>query len=712
MEIDPAARDSAKRQPRATLRNDRRGRGTAPNRDPAAFEWQDPQRGSLRRPRALEDIAWTSDWQDRYYASADGLQALLPRLRARRGRPLPVLCLPGLTRNSRDFDQPRRFACGTRRRVLCADLRGRGRSQHDPNWQNYHPGTYLQDIARLLDRCGRRTCGRSAARRSAASSRCCYAATQPQMPAARDPERHRPRGRPRRPRSASRPTSDATPRDQLGRGGSQIVRATYELALPDLTDEHWARVRAPQLHGGRRRAAARRRSGRRRGRSRRAGWRPRRTCGRSSPRCGRSRRWCSGARRPTSCRAPPSSACAREKPDLVRVDVPNRGHAAAARRARSAVARSTRSSRSCPDPMADDRPARGGVTPCAAVMAACADSHAGTPGARRLAATSLALLAPLGWPFELFAHFRRATRGGRRCCCCWPRAASARAVRPGSPCARSCCWTCAAARAAQPSADAPPASCDGPAFTVATVNLQFDNAAPRAIPRVAAGHPADDRPAAGSHGAWADAIARAATPYPYASVATREDPYGIGVLSRWPIAEVRHCARSTLAGDGVPSAGRRPAHALAGAAGAKSRDRVLDAAAAEVAGPGSDSVLLGDLNLTPYAPAFTRLLEHPACATSSATGAGARPGRPASGPSRCAIDHVLVPRSSCVIRAEIGPSIGSDHRPVLVDAAPALSGSELLSKPNPAATAARRSGWNAGSRMRISVARRGPARRS
>ena len=37
------------------------------------------------------------------------------------------------------------------RRVLSPDLRGRGRSQHDPNWQNYHPGTYLADLARLLE---------------------------------------------------------------------------------------------------------------------------------------------------------------------------------------------------------------------------------------------------------------------------------------------------------------------------------------------------------------------------------------------------------------------------------------------------------------------------------------------------------------------------------------------------------------------------------
>jgi pimeloyl-ACP methyl ester carboxylesterase len=40
------------------------------------------------------------------------------------------------------------------RRVLCADLRGRGLSQHDPNWKNYHPGTYVGDIALLLKDAG------------------------------------------------------------------------------------------------------------------------------------------------------------------------------------------------------------------------------------------------------------------------------------------------------------------------------------------------------------------------------------------------------------------------------------------------------------------------------------------------------------------------------------------------------------------------------
>lgn len=61
----------------------------------------------------------------------------------------PVLCLGGLFRNARDFHGLARRLAGERR-VLCPDLRGRGRSDYDPEWRNYHPGTYLNDIAQLL----------------------------------------------------------------------------------------------------------------------------------------------------------------------------------------------------------------------------------------------------------------------------------------------------------------------------------------------------------------------------------------------------------------------------------------------------------------------------------------------------------------------------------------------------------------------------------
>jgi pimeloyl-ACP methyl ester carboxylesterase len=61
----------------------------------------------------------------------------------------PVLCLPGLTRNSKDFEDLA-LHLSPRYRVICPDLRGRGLSAPDPVWQNYHPGTYLADLAGLV----------------------------------------------------------------------------------------------------------------------------------------------------------------------------------------------------------------------------------------------------------------------------------------------------------------------------------------------------------------------------------------------------------------------------------------------------------------------------------------------------------------------------------------------------------------------------------
>ncbi len=90
-----------------------------------------------------------TSWVDRYFTSADGLRLYYRDYTPAEPGRVPVLCLPGLTRNSRDFES---IAARIRqtRRVLCADLRGRGLSQHDPEWRNYHPGTYVGDIARLL----------------------------------------------------------------------------------------------------------------------------------------------------------------------------------------------------------------------------------------------------------------------------------------------------------------------------------------------------------------------------------------------------------------------------------------------------------------------------------------------------------------------------------------------------------------------------------
>ena len=65
----------------------------------------------------------------------------------------PVLCLPGLARNSKDFH---RLAArlSADRWVVCPDYRGRGRSDYDPDSDNYQPATYLSDLRHLLAAAG------------------------------------------------------------------------------------------------------------------------------------------------------------------------------------------------------------------------------------------------------------------------------------------------------------------------------------------------------------------------------------------------------------------------------------------------------------------------------------------------------------------------------------------------------------------------------
>ena len=61
----------------------------------------------------------------------------------------PVVCLPGLTRNSADFHElALRFS--SERRVIALDYRGRGQSSYDPRPQNYQPEVYAADVLHLL----------------------------------------------------------------------------------------------------------------------------------------------------------------------------------------------------------------------------------------------------------------------------------------------------------------------------------------------------------------------------------------------------------------------------------------------------------------------------------------------------------------------------------------------------------------------------------
>jgi pimeloyl-ACP methyl ester carboxylesterase len=87
---------------------------------------------------------------DHFYRSADGLKLHCRIYPAGRAGTLPVVCLPGLTRNGRDFAVLARHL-QARHEVIAVDLRGRGSSEWDRDPSRYQPLNYVQDIWSLLE---------------------------------------------------------------------------------------------------------------------------------------------------------------------------------------------------------------------------------------------------------------------------------------------------------------------------------------------------------------------------------------------------------------------------------------------------------------------------------------------------------------------------------------------------------------------------------
>ena len=94
-----------------------------------------------------------SEYRDAYWWSNDGLRLHYrdyagPGAGSDGGRPA-LLCLPGLTRNARDF-APLAERLAGHWRLICPDLRGRAESAYAKDPMSYVPLTYLQDLERLL----------------------------------------------------------------------------------------------------------------------------------------------------------------------------------------------------------------------------------------------------------------------------------------------------------------------------------------------------------------------------------------------------------------------------------------------------------------------------------------------------------------------------------------------------------------------------------
>ena len=87
-------------------------------------------------------------YENKYWWSNDGLRLHYRDYPGDETHP-PILCLPGLTRNARDYDALAARLAG-RWRVIAVDFRGRGDSAYAKDPMTYVPLTYVQDVEALL----------------------------------------------------------------------------------------------------------------------------------------------------------------------------------------------------------------------------------------------------------------------------------------------------------------------------------------------------------------------------------------------------------------------------------------------------------------------------------------------------------------------------------------------------------------------------------
>ncbi|WP_434721843.1 alpha/beta fold hydrolase [Mesorhizobium sp. RIZ17] len=96
-------------------------------------------------------------FSDFFYAAPDGLKLHARIYGEANAGGLPVVCLPGLTRNARDFHELALHLSSKverPRKVIACDYRGRGQSDHDPDIGHYNVGVEAGDVLAGLSTLG------------------------------------------------------------------------------------------------------------------------------------------------------------------------------------------------------------------------------------------------------------------------------------------------------------------------------------------------------------------------------------------------------------------------------------------------------------------------------------------------------------------------------------------------------------------------------
>jgi endonuclease/exonuclease/phosphatase (EEP) superfamily protein YafD len=182
---------------------------------------------------------------------------------------------------------------------------------------------------------------------------------------------------------------------------------------------------------------------------------------------------------------------------------------------------------------------------------------------------------------------------------------------------------------------------------------------------------------------WLHDVASLRDEYPHMALATRDEafgeygPFGLGIFSRYTLhdtsihrlgtAEVPIIVTRLTKDDQRWTLIGAHSYPPVSADCSTARDTFLRELAeliGELEGP---RLLLGDLNITQWSPHFADLLQVSGLVDSQA-GQGYQPTWPdVSGISLIPIDHALVSPEVAVLRRSVGPSIASDHRPLIIE---------------------------------------------
>ena len=175
---------------------------------------------------------------------------------------------------------------------------------------------------------------------------------------------------------------------------------------------------------------------------------------------------------------------------------------------------------------------------------------------------------------------------------------------------------------------------------------------------------------------WRNALSQLSEKYPHRKVVSRPDNFGIAMFSRLPLDDLT----TELLGEvGVPcivarmTVGNRPltvigVHVVPPMRSVllAERNEAFERVARLALESNGEVVVVGDLNCTSWSPYFRDLLSVTNL-SDSRLGFGLQPSWPTHPLPLLPIDHCLVTNGIVVRDRRLGPDIGSDHLPVLID---------------------------------------------